>query len=187
MLSGKQITAWHAENPGVFEEWVTTWQDMVYHTALGMLLHVQDAEDITQEVFIALYNNGSDFKQTDSVSAWLYRVTINRSIDILRKRKKKNSWWKHIQEETPDAELQQNIHPGVLAENKEHANALFDAMIKLPPDQHAVFVLQKMESKSVREIAGIMQKSEKAIESLLIRANRNLRKYLKNYYEQQLK
>ena len=128
------IAIWHREHPGQFEEWLNSWKDMVYHTALGMLLQQQDAEDVTQEVFLRLYHHCYELKDTTSISTWLYRVTINKCIDVIRKRKRQNKWWifaKADETEGTEVDLQ---HPGVQTERKEHAKVLFNALSKLPED-----------------------------------------------------
>lgn len=179
------ISRWHADNPGVFEEWVNTWQDMVYHTALGMLMQAADAEDVAQEVLVALYKNAHTFRGDAKLSTWLYRITIHKCIDHLRLHNRKKRWW-GTKDEPHENELVSFDHPGILAEKKEHAVALFQAMKHLPNDQRSAFVLCKMEGLSLEEMATVLNRSTSAAESLLNRANLNLRKILKNYYEEQV-
>lgn len=180
------ITLWHKQHPGKFESWVDTCKDLVYNTALGMLMQETDAEDIVQEVFIALYQKCPAFREEAKISTWLYRITVNKCIDVQRKHKRKvnrlGKW-----ENANDEEIFHFEHPGVLTENKEHAKVLFAALRKIPDDQRAAYVLQKMEDKSMQEIAEILERSVSAVESLLSRANQNLRIHLKHYYETQLK
>ena len=72
------------------------------------------------------------------------------------------------------------IHPGVKTESKEKSIALFKAIGKLPPNQKAAFVLNKVEELSYREISEIMDSSESAVDSLLQRAKKNLQILLKD-------
>ena len=74
------------------------------------------------------------------------------------------------------------IHPGVLTENKEQAAILFKAINQLPEKQKTAFMLQKIQDMSQQNIAEIMELSEGAVESLLMRAKANLKKLLSNYY-----
>lgn len=180
------ITRWHKQHPGKFEEWVDTCKDLVYNTALGILMQEEDAEDVTQDVFIALYQKCPSFREESAISTWLYRITVNKCIDAQRKYKSKIRRL-GIKDETIDEEIFHFEHPGVLTENKEHAKALFAALRKIPDDQRAAYVLQKMEFRSMQEIAEIMERSVSAVESLLSRANQNLRTHLKHYYETHLK
>ena len=75
-------------------------------------------------------------------------------------------------------------HPGVTLDNKEKAGILFKAMQSLPDNQRIAFVLNKVEGLSYQEIGEVMDTTVSAVESLLHRAKTNLRKELKNFYEQ---
>ncbi len=72
-----------------FRELVTSWQDMVYNTALGIVQNELDAEDVAQEVFVKAFESIHGFKGESKVSTWLYRITVTRSLDYLRSRKRK--------------------------------------------------------------------------------------------------
>lgn len=159
---------------------------MVYNTVLGFLQNTDDAEDVTQDVFIKLYENIGSFKQQAKLSTWLYRISITQAMDLLRYRNRKKrggfitSLFGSNQEllyEPPDFD-----HPGVLTENREQAGILFKAINKLPENQKTAFLLQKTQDCSQQKIAEIMQLSEGAVESLLSRAKANLKKSLANYY-----
>lgn len=180
------ISRWHAEHPGKFETWVHSSKDIVYNTALGIMLNEADAEDITQDVLLSLYKKAPSFREESKVSTWLYRITVNRCIDVQRKKNRKIKWWGK-QDKTDEDEAFHFEHPGVLVEKQEHAKALFAALKKIPQDQRAAYVLHKMEDKSMQEIADILNRSTSAVESLLSRANQGLRSHLKTYYESQLK
>lgn len=170
---------------GAYKTIVETWQGLVYNTAIGFLQNVEDAEDIAQEVFIQVYESISTFKEESKFSTWLYRITVSKSLDHLRKKKRKKRfafvqslYGKHdLIIEPPDF-----FHPGISMENKENAIALFKAIEKLPPNQKTAFVLNKIEVLSYMEIAEVMKISESAVDALLQRAKKNLQKILINYY-----
>ena len=170
-----------------FKTVVDTYKNMVYNTVLGFLQNTGDAEDVTQDVFIKVYENIGSFKQQAKLSTWIYRISISQATDMLRYRNRKKrggfilSLFGNNQEvlyEPPDF-----VHPGVLAENKEQSAILFKAINRLPENQKTAFLLQKLQDKSQREIAEIMQINEGAVESLLSRAKANLKKLLFNYYQ----
>jgi RNA polymerase sigma factor (sigma-70 family) len=166
---------------------VETWQGMVYNTALGLLQNAEDAEDTAQEVFIQVYESVSTFKEESKFSTWLYRITVSKSLDHIRKKKRKKRF-AFIQSlygkndgqmiEPPDF-----FHPGVKMENKENAAVLFKAVNELPANQKTAFILNKTENLSYREIAEVMESSESAVDALLQRAKKNLQKNLKEYYQ----
>lgn len=165
---------------------VDTHKNRVYNTVLGFIRHADDAEDITQNVFIKIFETAGSFKQQSKLSTWIYRISVNESLDFIRHKNRKKRWAVITSLFDSDNELlhQQadTDHPGVLAENKEKAQILFSALDKLPEKQKTAFLLQKTQDCSQQKIAEIMQISEGAVESLLTRAKANLKKLLVNYY-----
>ena len=77
-------------------------------------------------------------------------------------------------------------HPGIQAEKKESAAALFRALKQIPDNQRIVFSLHKLEGQSNREIAAIMNTSLQAVESLMSRAKASLKKELNDYYQKNI-
>ena len=71
-----------------FKEIVETWQDMVYNTAVGILQSVEEAEDVSQEVFVQVYESIHTFKGESKFSTWLYRITLSKAMDLIRKKKR---------------------------------------------------------------------------------------------------
>ena len=68
---------------------VETWQDMVFNTALGIVQNAEDAEDIAQEVFVQVYQSVGSFKGDSKFSTWMYRITVTKSLDHERRKKRK--------------------------------------------------------------------------------------------------
>ena len=171
-----------------FKKLVGEWQDMVYNTAIGIVQNENDADDITQDVFIQVYQSVSSFKGESKFSTWLYRIVISKSLDHIKKKKRKKRFG-FIQslfgtageEEIHPEEFN---HPGVVLENKERAGELFKALEQLPDSQRIAFTLHKLEAQKYQDVAAIMDISLMAVESLIARAKGNLRKTLKQYYEE---
>ena len=171
-----------------FQELVLDWQHKVYNTSLSIVQNEQDAEDITQEVFVKLHGQIADFREEATLATWMYRITLSKSLDHeKRKRRQKHGGLvRRIFSMTPEDEPVNFDHPGILLDNKEKAAALFKALKKLPEKQRVAFTLHKTEGLSYHEIARIMNTSLHAIESLQTRAKNNLKKILKSYYQQHL-
>lgn len=163
-----------------FRELVNLFQNRVFNTALGLLQHTTDAEDIAQEVFIQVYRSINTFKEEASLATWVYRITVTKSLDHLRskKRKKRFAFVSSLfgSDNTPIHEPQEFNHPGVQLDRKEDAAMLFKLIDALPENQRTAFILNKVEELSYREIAAILNSSESAVDSLLQRAKQNLRK-----------
>ena len=169
-----------------FKKLVDEWQDMVYNTAIGIVQNEEDADDITQDVFIQVYQSVSSFKGEAKFSTWLYRIVISKALDHIKKKKRKKRFGfvqslfgNNSEEEIHPEEFN---HPGVLMENKERAAELFKAMEQLPDSQRIAFTLHKLEAQKHQDIAVIMNLSLTAVESLIARAKGNLRKTLTAYY-----
>ena len=169
-----------------FKELVVTWQDMVYNTVLSIVQNEEDAEDVSQEVFVQVYQSISSFKAESKLSTWIYRIATTKALDHLRKKKRKKRF-AFVQslfgfQENENEQPATFIHPGVILDNKEKAGVLFKALEKLPEKQKIAFTLHKIEGLSYQEIADIMQTSLSAVESLIHRAKGNLKKQLTDYY-----
>lgn len=167
---------------------VNQYQDMVFNTANGIVQNPEDADDITQEVFMQVYLSMQNFKGESKLSTWLYRITVSKTLDHQKKKRRKKrfgfiqSLFGNQQEESL---YPVNFnHPGILLEKKENASALFGALNQIPDKQRVAFTLHKLEGQSYQEIAEIMDLSLYAVESLMTRAKTNLKKVLGNYYRQ---
>ena len=161
-----------------FRAFVKEHQDRVFNVVLKMVQQENDAEEITQDVFIDVYRRPEAFRGESSVTTWLYRIAMNKSIDHLRRKKK----WGLFGASRSEKEPQDFFHPGVQAENREKAMFLFKAMKKLPGKQRQAWILSEMENFSYKEISEILNVSLSSVESLLFRARQNLRKILSGMY-----
>ena len=171
-----------------FKTIVETWQDMVYNTALGIVQNPEDAEDIAQEVFVQVYESIHSFKGEAKFSTWLYKITVTKTMDHLRRKKRKKRFAfvqslfganDEIAHDPPDFH-----HPGVALDKKETAAELFKAIDQLPENQKIAFTLNKLEGLNYQEVSEIMNTTVPSIESLLHRAKNNLKKLLEIYYRE---
>lgn len=172
-------------NETAFRQLVEQYQAMIYNTALGIVQQAEDAEDITQEVFIQVMNSIGSFKGESKLSTWIYRVSVTKSLEQLRrkKRKKRFAVFSMFAPEEKEEEMAAEFdHPGVVMENKEKARLLFRATKELPDNQRVAFILNKTEGLSYREVSEVMQLSVSSVESLLHRAKQHLQKILETYY-----
>jgi RNA polymerase sigma-70 factor (ECF subfamily) len=158
----------------------------VYNTALGLLQSAEDAEDITQEVFIKVYESVHQFKGESAFSTWLYKIAVTKSLELIRSRKRKKRFAFITSILGENNELKHDPpefhHPGIQLDNRERAATLFKAIAKLPDNQRVAFTLHKLEGVSYMEIGDVMQLSVSAVESLIHRAKSNLKKDLEDYY-----
>lgn len=169
-----------------FREMVETWKDMVFNTVVGIIQHETDAEDVTQEVFVQVYQSIGSFRGESKFSTWLYRIAVTKALDHVKKMKRKKRWallYGLLNARNEELEARPDFHhPGVVLERKEQAALLFKALEQLPDRQKAVFVLHKLEGLSTKDIAEVMKMSLPAVEGLMHRARQNLRRWLEKYY-----
>lgn len=172
-----------------FRVLVDLFSKKVYNTCIGMLQNMEDAEDVTQEIFITIHVNIKEFREESSLSTWIYRIAVTKCLEFIRKknRKKRSGIFKSIFTSDGARAIENHsdfMHPGIQLENQERAKILFKAIDLLPEQQRTAYILHKVEQVSYNEIAAIMELSLSAVESLLFRGKQNLKKYLATYYEE---
>ncbi|MFZ4543080.1 MAG: RNA polymerase sigma factor [Saprospiraceae bacterium] len=164
-----------------FEEIYHSYKKMVYNLALQYVQNTEDAQEIAQDVFVAVHQMLDSFRAESSTATWIYRITINKSLDHIKAKKRKKRFAfitsifynenNEINHDSPNFN-----HPGVMLEDKEALEKLFILINLLPDNQKTALILSKIEQKSQLEVAEIMSISVKAVESLLQRAKTNLSK-----------
>lgn len=164
-----------------FEEIYHLHKRKVFNLALQYVQNTEDAEEITQDVFVSIHQSISGFKEQSLLSTWIYRITINKSLDFIKakNRKKRFGFFTSLFfEDSGDVKHDKPTfnHPGVQLENKEALENIFKHINDLPDNQKTALILSKIEQKSQAETAEIMNMSVKAVESLVQRAKVNLSK-----------
>lgn len=164
-----------------FRELYEIYKELVYNLALHYVRLPEDADDLTQEVFVKLYRHRQQHDPAlASMKTWISRITINHCLDFIRRKKARKRFGvitslfsREKENETGFADLQ---HPGIIAEDREELGALLDLINSLPEKQRTALILMKIEDFSQKEAAEIMNTSPKAVESLLQRAKQQLEK-----------
>ena len=149
---------------------------------MGFVCQREEAEDITQEVFIRAYKGLEKFRGDSSVATWLYRITVNVSLNHVTEKKRRtllqysNAMFERLfdRKDTAPSPLQE-------METSERERIFQNIIDTLPENQRTAFVLSRFDELSQKDIAAIMKTSEGAVEQLLQRAKANLRKKLQNY------
>ena len=138
------------------------YKDKVFRTALAIMGSYADAEDVSQEVFLKLYEKQPDFESTEHEAAWLVRVTVNLCKNQLRSFWRKNT--------LPLLET----HPA----QDEEQHGLTEIVYSLPPKYRTVIHLYYYEGYSTKEIAEITGQKESTVRSHMRRARHTLKDYL---------
>jgi len=146
--------------------------DRAHGVALRMTGSRADAEDVVQDVFLRLWLKPESWRPGQAqFSTWLYRVVVNRCLDL--KRRPKSTDLDSIEEpQDPDANAEDSLLQA------EQSRALDGAVAALPERQRAAIVLTYTAGLRNAEAASAMDISVKAFEALLVRAKRELRDHL---------
>ena len=169
------------DNQSRFEKLYHEFQKLVYNVALNYLQNTEDAEEVTQDVFVKVYNSLGNFNQKSSYKTWIYRITINQCLDFLKQKNSQKRFFifgKKSQNEQEYLNKSTFEHPGILMEQQEDAKILFEIINTLTENQRTAFLLSKLDGVSNTEIAEIMQLSISSVESLIFRAKNNLKEKL---------
>ncbi len=156
---------------------------MVFNVAYRTLQSKEDAEDVTQDVFLKVYKSLKHFRGEAKISTWLYRVTLNTSLNFQRKRKYKNRLSFEFgstedDNEQIDIAIVRNENPDKILERKETEQIVLKAINSLPEQQRIAVILYRYEGLAYEEIAKIMEVSISSVESRLHRAKITLAKKL---------
>lgn len=167
-----------------FESLYNAHKKQVYNLALHYVQRTDEAEDITQEVFVKVYKSYHKYNAAEaSLSTWICKITVNHCLDVIKSKKshKRNGILQslfHAVTNEPIAEAVHFDHPGVKSEDKETMAILFTHINALPDAQKTALILSRIDNRPQREVAEIMHTSVKAVESLLQRAKQTLTKKL---------
>jgi RNA polymerase sigma-70 factor, ECF subfamily len=171
---------------------VDHYQKDVIKTAYYFVAIMEDAEDLSQEVFLEIFRSIGRYKKNASLSTWIYRITVNKSLDHLRKQKRRNVFnqVKSFIQVSHDGTTAISKEPPTLDtrnEDNEKRQMLDTAVNSLPENQRIAFILSKYEEMAYKDLAEIMNLSVSSVESLLHRAKLNLQKKLVNYFSEYAK
>ena len=165
----------NSNDPSAFKTLMEKYQLQVFRTVMGFVHSKEDAEDITQDVFVKVYQSLASFKGESEFSTWLYRITVNMSINFVNRNRKnrllqslEDIFTKPGNEKTPLEQL----------EESERDRRIQKAIDSLTERQRMAFILSKYEELSQKTIASVMNTSEGAVEQLLQRAKNNLQRKL---------
>ncbi|RTY93684.1 RNA polymerase sigma factor [Flavobacterium sp. GT3R68] len=176
-----------SNNPKNFQSIYNEYTVLVYNVALNYLQNMEDAQEITQDVFVQVHHSMEKFNEKSAFKTWIYRITINKCLDFIKQKNSKKRFFIFGRKSNNEYEIE-NIsdfqHPGILLENKEKSEILFGVINELPENQKTAFILSKLDGLSNPEISEIMQVSISSVESLVFRAKSNLKEKLSNKFEE---
>ncbi len=176
--------------PGAFEVLVERYQ----HRLVGVLSHVvgrlDEAEDLTQDVFLRIYRARKGYKPKAKFSTWLFTIANNLAMNHLRSRGRNPMSAKGMGDASGPRGTSRGLEERVMAREGtpsaqmrqvELSDVVREALDVLGEDQKVAVLLNKFEDMSYADIAEVMGRSEAAVKSLLARARTHLREQLEPY------
>ena len=143
-----------------------------------MVLDHDDADDITQEVFLKLYRSLGDFRGESKFFTYVYKIAVNFSLNHINKNKKINmrkSDIDNVNIRSLDISADEEMN------SKERTHILEEAIKSLPEQQRAVFNMRYYDNLTYEEISSLMNKSTGGMKANYFHAVKKLGKFLKNH------
>jgi len=157
-----------------FGQLVKKYQEKVYWHARRMVIDHDDANDLTQEIFIKVWKNIKNFRSDSGLYTWIFRITVNETINYLKKKKRRfllplsniqNQMERKIDNQVNGDEIHRKLHKAIL---------------KLPVKQKQVFNLRYFEEMSYKEMSNILNTSEGALKASYHHAVKKIEKEIKS-------
>ncbi len=147
-----------------------TYSGFVYRNALRITESIEDAEEVTQEVFIRVFKNIKKFKFNSSFGTYLYRITVNSSINYMKKNGKSSTEGKIQDVEEPRS----NLTIDEQFERKEFVELFLQIMNKLDEKMREPFYLREIEDMKYEEIALLLDENINTVKTRVRRARERL-------------
>ena len=173
-------------NPEVFDLLYLRHHSRIHGVILSIISNPDDALDLTQDVFLKVYQSLNTFKRASQFYSWLYRIAINRCIDFMRRRPQRRTI---CDEPVSDdvfyhhAATRQLPSPSTALEHEELSMILRRAVMELTPKQREIFLLRYREELPLKAIAHKLGRSIGTVKAHLFQAHRTLHHQLLPYFQ----
>jgi RNA polymerase sigma-70 factor (ECF subfamily) len=178
------ILALKRRDEAAFSELVRRHQHQVYNLVLRMLGNREEAEDVAQEVFVAVFRSIDGFREESSLATWLYRVATNHCKNRLkylgrRQRGKLCSLDVVAEHDLRPTATQEHYHPpDQLLEGHQAEREVQQAIAGLEPEQRLVILLREVEGLSYQQIEEVTGLPPGTVRSRLHRARLALKEWM---------
>jgi RNA polymerase sigma-70 factor (ECF subfamily) len=158
-----------------FTALVVRYQRPLYNAAFWVLRSVEDANDITQIVFLKVAEQLDDYDPQYKFFSWIYRIAVNESLNLLRRNKREEAL-----DDDVDLPGSERSNPESQFGEAELARRIRGALMSLPTNDRIVLSLRHFSECSYQEIGQILDLDEKTVKSRLYEARHRLRDVLKD-------
>jgi RNA polymerase sigma-70 factor (ECF subfamily) len=159
-----------------FAELVVRYQRPIYNAAFWVLRRAEDANDVTQDVFLKVAEQIHDYDPRYKFFSWIYRIAVNESLNLLRRNRKQEAL-----DEENDLPASERENPERKAGEAELSRRIQSAMMRMSTNDRMVIALRHFSECSYEEVGHILGLDEKTVKSRLFEARRRLRDMLKEF------
>ncbi len=185
------IDALRAGDKNEIARMIERFLDPIYRLSLRMMGTPQDAEDITQETFIKAMKALPSFEGRSSLSTWLFRIAVNESLMVLRRKQLNLVSIDEDQDDESGIQAPVQIKDWcclpegemLSSESRKHLDM---AISRLSPNLKSVFILRDIHGFSIQETAEMLQLNEVTVKTRLLRARLKLREDLSAYFGERM-
>jgi RNA polymerase sigma-70 factor, ECF subfamily len=161
----------------------------IFRVVYRMTRNQQDAEEILQETFLRAYKSLQRFESRSNFGTWLYRIAVNRTLDLLNSKKAQKQMKEAYQiTDSPDPEESQQVQlpaagpgPDRLLISSEIRKKVAQALSLLTPAERVAFTMRHMEGRSIEEISLALNLKASAAKNSVFRAVQKLRQQLEPF------
>jgi RNA polymerase sigma-70 factor (ECF subfamily) len=147
----------------------------MFKTAYRLTGNEADADDLVQEAFLRAYRKLDRFDGRSQFGTWLYRITVNCGMDLMRKKSRRSARAAIDEGVVLDSVATEDPRPDRLALSGEIGRAVESVLRTLSPMERAAFVLRHFEGRSIAEIGGLLGARSGATKHAIFRAVKKLR------------
>jgi len=158
-----------------FTELVVRYQRPIYNAAFWVLRRAEDANDITQAVFLKVAERLDEFDGQHKFFSWIYRIAVNESLNLLRRNNREEALDDEI-----DLPGSDSANPESRVSDAERVHRIQAALMSMATNDRTVLTLRHFSECSYEEIAQILDIDEKTVKSRLYEARTRLRGLLKD-------
>lgn len=167
------LSRFRSGDTGAFSALVVRYQKPIFNAAYRILGNADNACDISQVVFLKVFECLDDYDPKFKFFSWIYRIAINESIDFLRRSSKHDTL-----DDDADFEAPESASPEWQYQDRQVSNRIQQALSQLTIDDRTVITLRHFNECSYQEIAEILVLEERTVKSRIFEARRRLAKLL---------
>lgn len=157
-----------------FERLVDRYKDLVFAKIYGMLRDAEESQDVSQDVFIKVFQGIRDFREASAFSTWIYAITVNTCLNHLEKARRRPGWWIAGDDVETDVDRMEDVRLFATVtgrvENEERRRLVESALGRLSPGEREIIRLRYYDEKDTATIAATLGVGLSAAKMRLSRA-----------------